>query len=37
VNSSEDKREIEKMLKKIKEIKNIKNELVVVTGSIGGA
>ncbi len=37
VNSSEEKGKVERMLKKIKEIKNIKNELVVVTGSIGGA
>ena len=37
VNSSEEKGKTERMLKRIKEIKNIKNELLVVTGSIGGA
>ncbi len=36
VNSSEEKGKIERMLKRIKEIKNIKDDLVVVTGSIGG-
>jgi cytidylate kinase len=36
VNSSEEKKEIENLVKKIKGVKNIKNELVVFTGSMSG-